>query len=155
MSTFYHKLHKNRKRLENVNGVLYCIFYDHTGLEYHKQIVVPEQVMLEIIMSLHSNPVQGHPVSKKMLQELRKLYYSPSLAEKTQKVLKSCETCMRSQSSNESKLCPPLQKRYEPCNGPTDLLEIDIVGPLHASNGYTHFDRNLHIFALSVCCTAA
>ena len=31
MSTFFQKLHKNRKRLENVNGVLYRIVYDHTG----------------------------------------------------------------------------------------------------------------------------
>ena len=73
MSTFFQKLHKNRKRLENVNGVLYRIFYDHTGLESHKQIVQPDQVMLEIIRSLHGNPVQGHPGSKKMLHELRKM----------------------------------------------------------------------------------
>ena len=77
MSTFFQKLHKNRKRLEIVNEVLYRIFYDYTGLESHKQIVVPDQVMLEIIRSLHNNPVQGHPVSKKMLYELRKRYYSP------------------------------------------------------------------------------
>ena len=85
MSMFFQILHKNRKRLENVNGALYRIFYDHTGLESHKQIVVPDQVMLEIIRSLHSNTLQGHPGSKKMLHELRKRYYSPSLAEKTQK----------------------------------------------------------------------
>ena len=53
----------------------------------HKQIVVLDQVMLEIIRYLHSNPVQGHPGSKKILYELRKRYYSPSLAEKTQKIL--------------------------------------------------------------------
>ena len=85
MSTLFQKLHKNRKRLENVNGVLYRIFYDHTGLESHKPIVVPDQVMLEIVRSLHSNPVQGHPGSKTMLHELRKRYYSPSLAEKNTK----------------------------------------------------------------------
>ena len=33
MSTFFQKLHKNRKRIENVNGVLYRIVCDHTGLE--------------------------------------------------------------------------------------------------------------------------
>ena len=82
MSTFFQKLHKNRKRLENVNGVLYHKFFDLTGLESHKQVVVPDQVMLEIIKPLHSNPVQRHPGSKKMLHELRKRYYSPSLAEK-------------------------------------------------------------------------
>ena len=85
MSTFFQKLHKNRKRLENVNGVLYRIFYDHTGLESHKPIVVPDKVMLEIIRSLHSNPVEGHPGSKKMLPELRKRYYSPSFVEKNTK----------------------------------------------------------------------
>ena len=85
MSNVFQKLHKNQKRLENVNGVLYRIFYDHTGLESHKQIVVPEQVMLEIIRFFHNNPVQGHPGSKKMLHELRKRYYSPSLAKKNTK----------------------------------------------------------------------
>ena len=147
MSTFFQKLHKNRERLENVNGVLYCIFYDHTGLESLKQIVAPDQVMLEIIRSLHSNPVQGHPSSKKMLHELRKRYYSPSLAEKTQKILGSCETCMRSKSTNESKIRPPLQKIYDPCNGPTDLLEVDIVGPLPASNGFIHILTAIDVFS--------
>ena len=89
MSTFFQKLHKNRKRLDNVNGFLYRIFYDHSGLESHKQIVVPDQVMLEIIRSLHSNPVQGHPGSKKMLHELRKRYNFPRLAGKTQKYSKA------------------------------------------------------------------
>ena len=74
MSTFFQKLHINRKRLENVNGVLYRIFYDHTGLESHKQIVKPDQVILKIIKSLRSYPVQKHPGSKKMLHELRKRY---------------------------------------------------------------------------------
>ena len=102
MSTFFRKLHKNRKRLENVNGVLYRIFYDHTGLESHKQIVVPDQVMLEIIRSLHSNPVQGHLGSEKMLLELRKRYYSPSLAEKTQKNSKAVKlACDLNQRMNQ------------------------------------------------------
>ena len=103
--------------------------------------------MLEIIRSLHSNPVQGHPGSKKMLHELRKQYYSPSLAEKTQKILESCETCMRSKSTNESKIRPSLQKIYDPCNGPTDLMEVDIVGPLPASNVFTHILTAIDVFS--------
>ena len=102
MSTFFQKLHKNRKRFENVNGVLYRIFYDHTGLESHKQIVVPDQVRLELIRSLHSNPVQGHPGSEKMLHELRKCYCSPSLAEKTQKYSKAVKlVCDRNLRTNQ------------------------------------------------------
>ena len=146
MSTFFQKLPKNRKLLEIVNGVLCRLFYNHTGLESHKQIVVPDQVIIQIIRSLHNNPVQGHPGSKKMLHELRKRYYSPSLAEKTQKILKSCETCMRSKSTSETKLRTPLQKIYDPCNGPTDLMDVDIVGPLPASNGYTYILTAIDVF---------
>ena len=103
--------------------------------------------MLEIIRSLHSNPVEGHPGSRKLLHELRKRYYSPSLAEKTQKTLESCENCMRSKSTIESKIRPPLQKIYDPCNCPTDLMEVDIVGPLPASNGFTHILTAIHVFS--------
>ena len=147
MSTLFQNLYKNRKRLEDVNGVLYRIFYDLTGLESHKKIVVPDQTMLEIIRSLHNNPVQGRPGSKKMLHELRKRYYSPNLAEKTQRVLESCEICMRSKSTNEAKLRPPLQNIYDPCNGPTDLLEADIVGPLPTSNRNTHILTAIDVFS--------
>ena len=103
--------------------------------------------MSEIIRSLHIDPVQGHSCSKKMLHELRKRYYSPSLAEKTQKILESCEICMRSKSTNESKLRPSLQKIYDPCNGPTDLIEVDIVGPLPACNGLTHILTAIDVFS--------
>ena len=39
---FFQKLYKNRKRLQVVNGVLYRQFFDHTRLESHKQLVVPD-----------------------------------------------------------------------------------------------------------------
>ena len=62
---------------------MYRLFYEHAGLESHKQIAVPDRVMLEIIRSLHSSFVRGHPGSKKMLHDL---------AGKTQQITDSCET---------------------------------------------------------------
>ena len=144
---FFQKLHKNRKRLQVVNGVLYRQFFDHTGLESHKQLVVPEDCILKIIRTLHNSPVQGHPGLKKMFYELRKRYYSPNLACKVQKVLDGCENCMKSKSVKETQLRPPLQKIYDPCDGPEDLLEIDIVGPLPASNGFTHILTAVDVFS--------
>ena len=137
---FFQKLHKNRKRFQVVNGVLYRQLFDHTGLESHKQLVVPEDCILKIIRTLHNSPVQGHPGLKKMLYELRKRYYSPNLASKVQKVLDGCENCMKSKTVKEPQLRPPLQKIYDQCDGPEDLLEIDIVGPLHVERVYTHSD---------------
>ena len=89
---------------------------------------------MKIIRALHINPVQGHPGLKKTLHELRKRYYSPNLACKVQKVLDGCENCMKSKSIKESQLRPQLQKIDDPCDGPEDMLEIDIVGPLPTSN---------------------
>ena len=126
---------------------MYRQFFDHTGLESHKQLVVPEDCISKIVRTLHNSPVQGHPGLKKMLYELRKRYYSPNLACKVQKVLDVCENCMKSKSVKEPQLCPPFQKIYDPCDGPEDMLEIDIVGPLPASNGFTHILTAVDVFS--------
>ena len=54
---------------------------------------------------------------------------------------------MKSKSVKEPQLRPPLQKIYDPCDGPEDLLEIDIVGPLPASNGFTHILTAVDVFS--------
>ena len=144
---FFQKLYKNRKRLQVINGVHYRQIFDHTGPESHKQLVVPEGCITKIIRALHNSPVQGHPGLKKILHQLRKRYYSPSLVTKCQKVLDRCENCMKSKSVKNSQLRPPLQKVYDPCDGPECMLEIDIVGPLPVSNGLTHILTAIDVFS--------
>ena len=102
MSTFFQKLHKNRKRLENVNGVPYRIFKDHTGLESQKQIVVPDQVMLEKIWSLHSNPVQGHPGSKRCYMNYANATTLQVMLKKHKKYSKAVKlACDRNRRTNQ------------------------------------------------------
>ena len=79
-SRFFQLLNKNKKRLVVENDVLYRNFYDQTGKPFYKQIVVPDTLIEDIIRTLHDNPMQGHPGSSKMLNELRKRLYSPNLA---------------------------------------------------------------------------
>ena len=62
-------------------------------------------------------------------------------------VLDGSENCMKAESVKESKLRPPLQKIYDPCHGPEDMLEIDIVGPLPASNSCTHILAAVDVFS--------
>ena len=62
---FLQKLYTNRKRLQVVDGILYRQFFDHMGLDSHKQLVVPEDCIMEIIRTLHNSPVQGHLGVKK------------------------------------------------------------------------------------------
>ena len=67
ISQFFQMLHKHIKRLEVVIGVHYRKSLDNIGLETQKQIVLPENCMLDIIRTMHSNPMQGHSGSKEML----------------------------------------------------------------------------------------
>ena len=137
-SSFFQKLVKNRKRLEVVNKVLYRNFFDNTGRFLLKQIVVPPETTMPIIRTMHGDPMQGHPGASKMLVELRKRYYIPNASEHESKYVSNCIECIRAKPVNPKRLTPPLEKIYDPCNGPEDVLEIDLVGELPNSNGYTH-----------------
>ena len=53
---------------------------------------------------------------------------------------------MKSRTVEEPQFRPPLQKIYDPCDGPKDMLEKDIVGPLPASNGFTHILTAVDVF---------
>ena len=82
--------------------------------------------------------MQGHPGASKMLAELRKRYYAPNLVEKVQRVVNNCQTCKKSKPVKSDTITPPLEPIYDLCNGPEDILEIDLVGELPRSNGYSH-----------------
>ena len=137
-SQFFQKLVKNKKRLEVVNNVLYRNFFDGTGKIKCKQIVTPTETIQKIIQSLHDDPLQGHPGCNKMLHELRKRYYSPNLSELVLQYVSNCQDCIRSKPIRKAAITPPLQQIYDPCNGPEDILENDLVGELPPSNGFTH-----------------
>ena len=137
-STFFQKLFKYRKRLEVVNNVLYRQFFDNVGKLAYRQNVVPPETTEAIIRTMHGDPMQGHPGASKMLSELRKRYYVPNLTEKVQEFVNNCQECNKTKPAKPNTLIPPLEPIYDPCNGPEDVLEIDLVGELPRSNGYSH-----------------
>ena len=135
-SSFFQKLVK--KRLEIVNKVTYRKFFDNTGRVFFKQIVVPPETTLPIIRTMHGDPMQGDPGATKMLVEFRERYYIPNLSEHVSKFVSNCTDCLKAKPANPKHLTPPLEKVYDHCNGPEDILEIDLVGELPCSNRYTH-----------------
>ena len=99
--------------------------------------VMPETTEA-IIRTMHGDPMQGHPGASKMVGELRKRYYIPNLTEKVQEFVNNCQDCIKAKPVKPSSVTPPLVPIYDPCNGPEDVLEIDPVGELPRSNGYSH-----------------
>ena len=102
--------------------------------------------MEQMIKELHNDPLQGHPGIKKMLQELRQKYYNPNLTQKVTKFVNNCEWCLRAKDVRKETLLPPLQQIYDPCDGPEDLMEIDLVGELPNSNGYRYILTACDVF---------
>ena len=54
---------------------------------------------------------------------------------------------MKSKSVKESQLHPPLQKIYDPCDGPKDMLKIGAVVSLPASNSFKHISTVVDVFS--------
>ena len=71
--------------------------------------------------------MQGHPGASKMLVELRKRYYIPNFSEHVSKFVSNCTDCLKAKPVNPKRLTPPLEKIYDHCNGPEDILEVDLV----------------------------
>ena len=154
-SSFLQKLVKNRKRLEVVNKVLYRNIFDNSGRVLFKQIVVPPETTMPIIRTMHADPMQGHPGASKMLVELRKRFCIPNFSEHVSKFVSNCTDCLKARPIHPKRLTLPLEKIYDPCNGPEDILEIDLVGELPCSIGYTrilaacdYFSR--YLFAIPI-----
>ena len=137
-NTFLKKLFKIRERLEVVNNVLYRQFFDNVGNLAYRQIVVPPETTEAIIRTMHGDPMQGHTGASKILGELRKGYHFPNVAEKVQKFVNNCQDCIKAKPVKPSPVTPPLEPIYDHCNGPEDVLEIDLVGELPRSKGYSH-----------------
>ena len=137
-NTIFQKLFKNRERLEVGNKVMYRQFFYNVGNLAYRRIVVPPETTEAIIKTMHGDPMQGHPRASKLLGDLKKKFYIPNLAEKVQKFVNNCQDCIKAKPIKPSSETPPLKPIDDPCNGPEDVLEIDLVGKLPRSNGYSH-----------------
>ena len=113
-STLFQKLHKNRKRLEVVNNVLYRQFFDNVGNIANRQIVVPPETTEAIIRTLHGEPMQGHTGASNMLGGLRRRYYAANSAKMVQEFVNNCQDCIKAKLVKSSTVTPPLEPIMTP-----------------------------------------
>ena len=73
---FFQKLFKNRSVLEITKNNLYRKYFDQKSEVTSQQIVGSDNIVDEIIGTMHDNPMPGHPNSSKMLNELPKHFYA-------------------------------------------------------------------------------
>ena len=124
--------------LEIYQGVLYRKFFDDTGKSVTRQYVVPAHLRAEVVYRIHTSKLAGHIGITKTAQLFRQKFYFPNFVEFLTNYIKNCSSCLQIKPVKHATLKPPLQSLAVDQHFPGDLLQVDIVGKLPDSGGFTH-----------------
>ena len=90
----YKNYKANEDRIVLKNGLLFSKYFGGTGSVKYYQILIPEQLVEEVLRSLHGE-VGKHPGIYKTIIAYREKYYFPKMAQLTREWVMSCEQCIK------------------------------------------------------------
>ena len=135
----------NEDRIILKDGLLFRRYYGETcSVEYY-QILIPKQLVNEVLRSLHGE-FGKHPGNTKRKVAYRQKYYYPRMAQLIREWVMSCEKGIRELTINPQLTRPPLQNPNEPINAPEDAMQIDLVPGLPPSGGYENIVTAMDVF---------
>ena len=141
------KYHKQLRRLLIENNTLYRKFFHHHGKNFIKQLVVPKHLLEELLYRIHNSKLKGHIGITKTILEFRKKYYFPGFNEFLIVYINNCLSCLQAKSPKHETLTPPLNPVSSNTSFPCDLLQVDIVGQLPKSGGYSYIITAMGVFS--------
>ena len=127
----------NEDRIILKDGLLFRKYYGETGSVKYYQILIPKQLVKEVLRSLHGE-FGKHPGITKTIIAYREKYYYPKMAQLIKEWVMSCEKCIRELRINPQLTRPPLRNPNGHMNAPEDAMQIDLVPGLPPSGGYEH-----------------
>ena len=113
-------------RLNLVGDRLYRTFENNDGSSTILQLVIPKDMVEEILKALHDLPSSGHLGVNKMSEKVRQRYYWKGWREDVEDYCRRCEKCARQN--------PPVGKRAKAplvtniFGQPMERVAIDIMG---------------------------
>ena len=136
----------NEDRIILKDGLLFRKYYEETGSVNYFQILIPKQLVNEVLRNLHGE-FGKHPGITKTIIAYREKYYYPNMARIIREWVMSCEQCLR-----ESRITPwftrhPLQNPNECITAPEDAMQIDLVPGLPPSCGYENIVTAMDVFS--------
>ena len=115
---------KQRKRLSlSKEGVL-MVKTPHGN----HQVVLPAQMVREVLSVAHDLPASGHLGSDKTLEKVRARFYWPTLFRDVSRYCRTCPSCQKLKDPARTRRAP-LQKMPVPTR-PFEFISIDHAGPL-------------------------
>ena len=136
----------NEDRIILKDGLLLRKYYGATGNVKYYNILMPKELVNEIIWSLHGE-FGKHPEITRTIIAYREKYYNPNMAQLIRGWVLSCEQCIRESRINPRLTCPPLQNPHEYITAPEDAMQIDLVPGLPASGGYEDIVTAIVVFS--------
>ena len=122
----------NEDRIILKDGLLFRKYYGETGSLKYYQILIPKQLVNEVLRNLHGE-FGKHPGITKTIKAYREKYYYPILAQLIREWVMLCEQCLRESRINPRLTRPHLQNPNEYITAPEDAMEIDLVPGLPPS----------------------
>ena len=136
----------NEDRIILKDGPLFRRYYGKTGSVKYYQILIPKQLVNEVLRSLHGEFGKLLGITKTIIA-YRQRYYYPRMAQLIREWVMSCEKCIRELKINPQLTRPPLQNRNEHINAPKDAMQIDLVLGLPPSGGYENIVTAMGVFS--------
>ena len=136
----------NEDRIILKDGLLFRKYYGETGSVNYYQILIPKQLVNEVLRNLHGE-FGKHPGITKTIIAYREKYYYPKLAQLIREWVLSCEQCLRESRISPRLTRPPLQNPNEYITAPEDAMQIDLVPGLPPSGGYENIVTAIDVFS--------
>ena len=142
----YKNYKANEDRIILKDGLLYRKYFGETDSVKYYQILIPKQLVKEVLRSLHGEIGRHRGISKTIIA-YREKYYFPKMAQLIREWIISCEQCIRESRIDRSLTRPPLQNPNEHITAPEEAMQIDLVPELPPSGGYTNIVTAMDVFS--------
>ena len=128
------------------DGLLFRKYYEETGSVKYYQILIPKQLLNEVLRNLHGE-IGKHLGITKTIITYREKYYYPNMAQLIKEWILSCEQCLRESRINPRLTRLSLQNANEYITAPEDAIQIDLVPGLPPSGGYENIVTAIDVFS--------
>ena len=142
----YKNYKANEDRIILKDGLLFTKSFGETGSVKYYQILIPKQLVKDVLRSLHGE-FGKHPGIFKTIIAYREKYYFPKLAQLVRESVMSCEQCIRESRIDRSLTRPPLQNLNEHNTATEDAMKNDFVPELPPSGGYENIVTAMDVFS--------
>ena len=142
----YKNYKANEDRIILKDGPLFRKIFGETGSAKHYQILIPKQLVKEVLRSLHEK-LGKHPGIFKTINAYRENYYFPKMAQLIREWVMSCEQCIRESRTDRSLVRPPLQNPNQHITALENAMQIDLVPELRPSGGNENIVKAMDVFS--------